>query len=104
MIGTWASTRVFSGSSDGASSSGPGPRPHQRPGSDHHFTRRSLLFYVVLSLTGSRALARHNRICYNLGTRRERDGLTTRELAYLERKGCRKDPLLGWVSGLFWEA
>lgn len=67
-------------------------------------TRRALLISLALSLAGTRGMERHNKLCHNMGKLRERGGLTDRERAQLERRGCRKDSILGWVSGLFWEA
>jgi len=65
-------------------------------------TRRVFLT-AVLSLVGTRKLERHNRQCYQLGERRKRHGLTDRERAYLERKGC-KEENGEWMSGLIFPA
>lgn len=66
-------------------------------------TRRSFLIAVSLSLLGTRRMERHNRQCFQMGERRKRNGLTDRERAYLERKGC-KEENGEWMSGLIWPA
>ena len=76
-------------------------------------TRRAFLLVAVAALLpvpvaaderGSRKLARHNASCHRAAAKRLRNGLTERERAYLERRGCKEDPWLGWVSGWFFTA
>lgn len=66
-------------------------------------TRRAFLTAVVLTLPLTRRRDRHNRQCSQAGILRERNGLTDRERAYLERKGCKQENG-EWMSGLIWEA
>lgn len=66
-------------------------------------SRRSFLMAVSLSLLGTRRMERHNRQCFQMGERRTRNGLTDRERAYLERKGC-KEENGEWMSDLVWPA
>lgn len=63
-------------------------------------TRRVFL----LSLAGTRKMNHHNRQCAIWGRNREKNGMTEREIRFMDRRSCRRDPVLGWVSGLFWEA
>jgi len=75
-------------------------------------TRRAFLIAAVALLPlpvaaderGSRRLARHNRLCAAWARSRLRNGMTARERATLERRGCKNDPVLGWVSGLVFTA
>jgi len=53
---------------------------------------------------GARKRDRHNRQCAAWARTRLRRGLTERERAFLERRGCREDAELGWVSGLVFPA
>lgn len=59
---------------------------------------------VAADERGSRRLARHNRLCASWAARRAHNGISARERAMLERRGCKEDPVLGWVSGLVFTA
>jgi hypothetical protein len=48
-------------------------------------------------------MERHNRQCYQMAEMRKRNGLTDRERAQLERKGC-KEENGEWMSGLIFPA
>lgn len=76
-------------------------------------TRRTFLCAAIAAVLpervaaddrGARALARHNRQCAAWARVRLRRGLTVKERAFLERRGCREDSELGWVSGLVFPA
>ena len=59
---------------------------------------------VAADERGSRRLARHNRLCASWAAKRAHNGISARERATLERRGCKDDPVLGWVSGLVFTA
>lgn len=59
---------------------------------------------VAADERGARKRDRHNRQCAAWARTRLRRGLTDRERATLERRGCREDAELGWVSGLVFPA
>lgn len=59
---------------------------------------------VAADERGARKRDRHNRQCAAWARTRLRRGLTARERATLERRGCREDAELGWVSGLVFTA
>ena len=72
-------------------------------------TRRTFLCAAIAAVLpapvaaddrGARKRDRHNRQCAAWARTRLRRGLTERERAFLEARGCREDAGLGWVSGL----
>jgi len=76
-------------------------------------TRRAFLTAAIAAVLpgrvaaddrGARKRDRHNRQCHAWARTRLRRGLTERERAFLERRGCREDSELGWVSGLVFPA
>ena len=58
---------------------------------------------AAADLAGSRRMARDNARCARMGERYERNGLTARELARLDRRHCVRDSA-GWYSGLYYAA
>lgn len=76
-------------------------------------TRRTFLCAAIAAVLpvpvaaddrGARKRDRHNRQCAAWARSRLRRGLTDRERAFLERRGCREDSELGWVSSLVFPA
>lgn len=59
---------------------------------------------AVADERGERKRDRHNRLCASWAARRARGGISARERAILERRNCKEDPALGWVSGLVFTA